>query len=143
MRRTYKHNKNLSNKNNKSNKNLTNKNNKEDYKYPILPESEPSSPVVSRVITPKIKNRGIKLLVSEKNLKKVEPYTYNFYERKRYSNTLKKIHNPERKYFDKLLNMIPGMKKNIPKVSLNSNGYPIKSAFNINKNSGFIKDVKL
>jgi hypothetical protein len=89
---------------------------------PPLPESPPSSP----------RNNKPKVLVNIESLKPVEKYTYNWHKRQQPKIALKKA--SELPVWKKLI----GIKNKPPSpVTLNSEGYPVKSAFNINKNSGF------
>jgi hypothetical protein len=97
---------------------------------PPLPESPQSSPQSSPKSLPNIKKPEIK--VKNTNLVPVQKYTHTWYERQQPRITLLKA--KELPLWKKLL----GIKnKPLEAVPLNSEGYPIKSAFNINKNSGF------
>jgi hypothetical protein len=77
------------------------------------------------------------LKVLNNNLKPVEPYRYNWYKRREVKQTIAKAN--ELPYWKRVL----GFKKKTPeRVPLNSNGFPIKSAFNVNKNRGFTPKSK-
>jgi hypothetical protein len=93
---------------------------------PLLPPSPPPSPPHS----PNIRKPEVK--VENKNLVPVEKYTHPWYERQQVKKVLEKAGEPP--YWKRLI----GIKEKTPeRVSLNSYGHPIKSAFNVNKNRGF------
>lgn len=126
MRKTRKHNKNFRKTQRKGGGKGTLK------LLPPLPPSPPSSP---KTIVPNtnqnVKNK-LQIKVEPKNLLPVERYTHNWYKRQGPRIVLQKVKQPS------LWNRLIGRKREEPKaVPLDSEGYPIKSAFNINKNSGF------
>lgn len=89
---------------------------------PPLPESPPPSP----------RNNKPTVLVNVESLKPIVPKTYNWYKRHEAKIALEKAREPP--LWKKML----GIKnKPLSPVTVNSEGYPVKSAFNINKNSGF------
>jgi hypothetical protein len=87
--------------------------------YPPLPPSPPSTP----------RNNKPFVLTNNESLTRVKPGSKEYEERK-----ARLLNMKRRAHTQTFINKI--MRREQPKVSLNSFGYP-KSAFNINKNRGF------
>ena len=115
MRRTHKHNKNKRNYNT-TKKRIRGNNNKV---MPLLPPS-PREETVNTEAGP------------------VQPNTYDNLKRRYQIKLLNNARRPKITWFNRY---ILG-KRTPPGVPLNSEGFPIKSAFNINKNRGFVPESK-
>jgi hypothetical protein len=122
MRRTRKHNKKYQKTRRGGSKN----------KLKVLPPLPPS-PIITSV-----NNKKPDIKIKNSNLVPVEKDTYNWYKRNQQRKLLK-MKMDEQPLWKRLL----GIKREIPeRVPLNSSGNPLKSYFNIDKNSGFKPNSK-